>query len=94
MQTKSHIHIGTGRCPACGHYGDDCTGVEAIRFRAESVLANVQRLQAQFWEEIGELETVIGEMRGDECELDCSKDYNDLDLEDVLAGHGEEDSGE
>jgi hypothetical protein len=22
-----HRHVGVGRCPVCGHYGADCTGI-------------------------------------------------------------------
>lgn len=62
----------------------------ANRLRAGRNLAAVQRLQSEFWQALRELEDVIGEMRGDTCELDGAKDFNDLDLDNVIEGHGDD----
>lgn len=29
MSVEQHKHVGTGRCPTCHHYGDDCTGARS-----------------------------------------------------------------
>lgn len=60
------------------------------RGTAAHKLAMVQQLQTQFWKAVADLETVIGEIRGDDCELDSAKDFNDLDLDDVIDGQADD----
>lgn len=60
----------------------------AQKLRAGRNLANVQRLQSEFWQALRDLEDAIEDITGETCELDDNKDFNELSLEDVLSGHG------
>jgi hypothetical protein len=60
----------------------------AEQLRIGRNLANVQRLQSEFWQALRDLEDTLSEVCDDTCSLVSSIEYNDLTVTDVLSGQG------
>lgn len=83
----AHAKRKHGKCPVCGHYGNDCTGVEtrdaAQHRRVEPLLVRAQRLQQQLRDAIQKLNQATG------CEVCASDDLSMMTTDDFIEENGQ-----